>query len=154
MSNPTPLPPCWKCGAQQNPHSFLGRVMAWAKGLPSHLENVVQERERKKQVRKLQGENIRLRAILKRQDINPDHGVVCYIKGFKWPRPDHWRPDGAPSGGPDVVLITRAPDDMEEAGRIDSEMKRMAYPRGGNGGLRLAPSALLLLDLNPPEEES
>ena len=154
MSNPTTIPPCWKCGARQNPHSFLGRVMAWAKGLPSHLGNVIQERERKKQVRKLQGENIRLRKMLDRQGINPDHGVVCYVKDFKWPRPDHWLPDGAPSDGLVVELVTRGPDDMEEAARIDSEMGRMACPRGGNGALLRAPNALLLLDLNPPEEQS
>lgn len=153
MSNPAPIPPCWKCGAQQNHSSFLGRVFAWAKGLPSHLEKVVEERERKRWVRKLQGENVRLRAIVRRQGIDPDHGVVCYVKDVKWPRPDHWLPDGTPSGGPGVVLITRSPDDMDEAKRLDSELRRMACPRGSNGGLLRAPRGLLLLDLNPPKED-
>jgi hypothetical protein len=127
--------------------------MAWAKGLPSHLESVVQERERKKQVRRLQGENIRLRAMLKRQDIDPDAGVVCYVEDIKWPKPDYWLPDGTPSDGPGIALITRSPDDMDEAERLHRELRRMACPEDGEGGLRLSPPGLLLLDLNPPREE-
>lgn len=153
----TPPPRCWRCGAEQIKSPLVRhavRTLAWLRDTPARVRLLVAERNRRRQVRKLQGEVARLRALLERQEIDPDVGVVCYLRDLELPQPSHYNANGTAAryNGGRVELVCRAPDDDDEARRVWGNLERMACAHDGAGGLRL-PHGLLLLELRPPKTD-